>query len=93
MEKASRLQKGWELRKKCKRLLLEYNNEWREEEDRKERTRKDHESNEQKEKAKTEKTQFEEKQAIKRKTQKITDMLEMIPKTEAERIELEIRKG
>ena len=62
MEKASRLRKGWELRKKCKRLLLEYNNEWREEEDRKERMRKDHETNEQKEKAKTNKTQVESDQ-------------------------------
>ena len=90
--KATRLQKGWELTIECKRLLIEYDNEWQEEENRREKRRKEQERNEQREKAKAKKAQFEEKQSVKRKNQKITEMLEKIPKTEAEKIEMEIKR-
>ena len=87
IRKASRLQKGWELTIECKRLLIEYDNVWQEEEDKREKRRKEQERNEQREKARIKKAKFDEKQEIKRNNQKITDMLEKIPRTEAERID------
>ena len=88
IEKAARLQKGWELTIECKRLLLEYSNEWRDDEKRV----KDRERKEQREKAASKKAAFEEKQKIKGIHRRISDMLESVPKTEAEKIELEMRK-
>ena len=92
IEKATRIQRGWELTVECKRLLLEFDNEWKNEEKRKEKRQKDLERQDQIGRAAGKKRTFEEKQKKSKIDQKITDMLKSIPRNEAEKIEAEVRR-
>ena len=92
IEKAARLQRGWELTVECKRILLEFDNNWRSEEESKEKRQRDKEREEQRGKAARKKEEFKEKIKKRDIGQKITDMLMSIPKSEAEKIEADLRR-
>ena len=92
MERAKKLQKSWELSRECRKILQEMNHNWISLEDRIEEKRESEKREIQVEKATRKGKEYKEKQLIKAKNMKITDMFSSIPKTEARRIEEEVRK-
>ena len=87
VRKAMRLSKGWGLMIECKNFLRENSNNWQDMQNKIE----EREKKERFEMVRYKKEKLKEKEAIKKTNKKINDMLETIPKVEAERIEMEIR--
>ena len=92
IERAKKLEQSWDLMRQCRRILKENHTKWLDTEERKEEFDKNVKKMEQLEKAAKKKMEFKEKQEIKTKNQKITTLLKTIPKTEAQRIEEEVRR-
>ena len=82
--------KTWELTIEC--ILKENKENWAILEENKEQREKEKRKKEQIAKAQEKKRKFEEKQEEKKLTRKITDMFSSIPKTEAEKIEREMKR-
>ena len=91
MEKAKKLHKSWELNKECRRILQELNKNWVKLEDKIEEQRAKERKEIQLSKAMEKKRKYKEKQDMKDKNKKITDMFKTIPKTEARKIEDALR--
>ena len=92
IEKARRLSRGWELIRICREIIKENAKGW---EDRKEWAEAEEvlrKRREQVDKANYKKRKFKEKQQVKDRERKITEMMEKIPIVEAEKIEREVRK-
>ena len=92
IEKAKKLQKSWELNNECRRLLKEYDRSWEEIKDDREKERKECEKAERIRRATLRKEEYKEKEKVKERDRKITEMLHSLPEVESERIEKEVRK-
>ena len=92
IEKAKKLQKTWELNRECRKIIQDLNYNWISLEDREEERRQTEKREAQLEKARMKKNEYKDKMMIKDKNTKITEMFNSIPKTEAKKIEEEIRK-
>ena len=93
VEKAKKLEQSWELMRQCRRILKENHTKWQDDAERKEEIDKNEKRAEQMSKAAKKKSEFKEKQDIREKNLKITMLLEKIPKSEAQRIEEEVRRA
>ena len=91
MEKAKTLQKSWELNRECRKILQELNSNWVSLEDKIVEQRINEKRDLQIGKAMEKRNKYKEKQLIQEKNQKITDMFEAIPKTEARKIQDDLR--
>ena len=92
IENSKRLSRSWELMKICREIIKENMNVWIE---RKEEAKKESDKIEKQEmigRARSKKRDYYEKENLKDRERKITDMLKRIPIVGAERIEKEAKK-
>ena len=92
IEKATKLQKSWELMRECSRILEEGLSTWKTRSEREDDMVEANERAERVGRANAKKMEYRKKEEIKDKCRKITDMFKEVPKTEAQRMATEIRK-
>ena len=92
IEKATKLQKSWELVRECSRILEEGLSTWKTRSEREDDMVEANERAERIGRANAKKMEYRKKEEIKDKCRKITDMFKEVPRTEAQRMAAEIRK-